>query len=45
LAQEKPKFYDAYLSGKYKTVTAAAIAAGILKNDINLRRAKSAYRR
>jgi hypothetical protein len=45
LAQEKPKFYDAYLSGKYKSITAAAIAAGILKDDTNLRRAKSAYRK
>lgn len=45
LAQDKPKFYDAYLDGKYKTITAAATAAGILKDDVNLRRAKSAYRK
>jgi hypothetical protein len=45
LAQEKPKFYEAYLSGKYKSITAAAIAAGILKDDVNLRRLKSAYRK
>lgn len=44
LAQEKPKFYDAYLRGDYKTITAAATAAGILKDDLNLRRAKSAFR-
>lgn len=44
LAQEHPKHYDRYLKGEYKTVTAAAIAAGILKNDANMRRAKSAYR-
>jgi hypothetical protein len=42
LAQEKPKYYEAYLRGDYKSVTAAAIAAGLLKNDANLRRAKSA---
>lgn len=44
LAQEKPKFYDAYLRGDYKSITAAATAAGILKDDLNLRRAKSAFR-
>lgn len=45
LAQEFPDFYDAYMRGEYKTVTAAAIAAGIIKDDANLRRAKSAYRK
>jgi len=44
LAQDKPKFYDAYLRGEYKTITAAATAAGLLKDDLNLRRAKSAFR-
>jgi hypothetical protein len=44
LAQEKPRFYEGFLIGKYKSITAAAIAAGILKDDTNLRRAKSAYR-
>jgi hypothetical protein len=44
LAQEKPKFYDAYLRGDYKSITAAATAAGLLKDDLNLRRAKSAFR-
>jgi hypothetical protein len=45
LAQETPKFYDAYLNGDYKSITAAATAAGILKDDLNLRRTKSAYRK
>jgi hypothetical protein len=45
LAQEKPKYYDAYLRGDYKSVTAAAIAAGLLTDDANLRRAKSAFRK
>jgi hypothetical protein len=45
LAQDKPKFYDAYLLGEYKSITAAATAAGILKDDVNLRRAKSAFRK
>ena len=27
LAQEKPKYYEAYLRGDYKSVTAAAIAS------------------
>ncbi len=31
LAQEKPKFYDDYLTGKYKSVRAAAEAAGLVK--------------
>lgn len=44
LAQEKPKFYDRYLRGEFKTVTAAATEAGLLKDDVNLRRAKSAFR-
>lgn len=43
LAQEKPEHYDAYLRGHYSSVTAAATAAGILKNDANLRRTKSSY--
>lgn len=45
LAQEKPKFYEAYMRGKYKSVTAAATAAGLIKNDANLRGAKSKYRK
>ena len=46
LAQEKPKFYDRLARGEFKTVTAAASAAGLLgKNDGNLRRAKSAFRK
>jgi hypothetical protein len=44
LAQDKPKFYDAYLRGEYKTISAAATAAGLVKDDLNLRRAKSAFR-
>ena len=45
LAQEKKKFYEAYLSGNYRSVTAAAIAAGLIKGDGNMRRLKSAYRK
>jgi hypothetical protein len=45
LAQEHPKYYEAYLRGDYRSVTAAAIAAGLLKNDVNLRRLKSAWRK
>ena len=45
LAQEKPKYYDAYMQGKYKSVTAAAIAAGLIKNDAHIRRTKSGYRK
>jgi hypothetical protein len=32
LAQEQPKFYENYLLGKYGSVTAAATAAGLLKD-------------
>lgn len=45
LAKERPKFYEAYMRGKYKSVTAAATAAGLIKNDANLRGAKSKYRK
>jgi hypothetical protein len=45
LAQEHPKFYEAYMRGDYKSVTAAAIAAGLLKDNGNMRRAKSAFRK
>lgn len=45
LAQEKPKFYENYLLGEYGSVTAAATAAGLLRNDANLRRVKSAWRK
>lgn len=45
LAQDKPKYYDGYLRGDYRTITAAAMAAGLLKDDLNLRRAKSAFRK
>ena len=44
LFQEKPKFYEAYQRGKYKSVTAAAIAAGLLKDNADMRRAQSAFR-
>ncbi len=44
LSQEKPKIFDAFKNGKYKTITQAATAAGMLKDDGNLRRAKSAFR-
>jgi hypothetical protein len=43
LVQEKPRFYEAFISGKYKTITAAAIAAGLISGTDNLRRGKSAY--
>lgn len=43
LAQQYPKYYEAYMRGEYKSITAAAIAAGILQNNVNLRRCKSAY--
>jgi hypothetical protein len=45
LCQEKLEFYQAWMRGEYKSVTAAAIAAGLLKDDVNLRRAKSACRK
>ena len=47
LAQEKPKFYERLTSGEFKSVTAAATAAGLLdhENRANLRRAKSAFRK
>jgi hypothetical protein len=31
------------MRGDYKSVTAAAIAAGLIKNDVNLRPARSAF--
>ena len=45
LAQEKPKYYEAYLRGDYKSVTAAATDAGLLKDNSNMRRGKSAFRK
>ena len=45
LSQEFPEYYDAYLRGQYKTITEAATAAGLIKDDANLRRAKSAFRK
>lgn len=45
LAQEHPDYYEAYLRGEYNSVTEAAIAAGLIKDDANLRRAKSAFRK
>jgi hypothetical protein len=45
LAQEYPKYYEAFTRGDYKSVTAAAIAAGLIKDDVNLRRAKSGFRK
>jgi hypothetical protein len=38
LAQEHPAFYDAYLRGDYKTVTAEATAAGICVDKMQLLR-------
>jgi hypothetical protein len=45
LAQEKPEFYEGYINGKYRSITAAATAAGLIRSDSNLRRAKSAFRK
>jgi hypothetical protein len=44
LSQDEPKVFADFQKGKYKTITQAAVAAGIRKNDGNLRRAKSAFR-
>jgi hypothetical protein len=33
------------MRGDYKSITAAAIAAGLIKDDGNMRRTKSAYRK
>ncbi|HZZ79736.1 MAG TPA: hypothetical protein VFE62_14550 [Gemmataceae bacterium] len=44
LSQDKPKVFADFQKGKYKSITEAAVAAGIRKNDGNLRRAKSAFR-
>jgi len=41
LAQERPHYYERYLRGEYTSVTAAAIAAGLMKDDAHLRRAKA----
>jgi hypothetical protein len=43
LVQERPKCWEAYRRGEYKSVTAAAAAAGLIKDDADLRRAKSAF--
>jgi hypothetical protein len=45
LVQEKPEFSDRYSRGEYRSITAAAMAAGLIRNDVNLRRAKSAFRK
>jgi hypothetical protein len=45
LAQERPKFYKAFMRGDYKSVTAAAVAAGLIKDDVRLRRVKSDIRK
>ena len=44
LEREAPNHYKAYLRGEHPSPTAAAIAAGILKDNQNLHRAKSAFR-
>jgi hypothetical protein len=44
LSQEKPKIFDAFKNGKYKTITEAATVAGFLKQNGRLRMAKSAFR-
>jgi len=45
LKTQYPKYYEAYMRGEYKSVTAAATAAGLLKDNVNLRRLKSAWRK
>ncbi len=45
MSRDFPAFYNDYLNGKYKTITAAAIAAKLIKDDGNIRRAKSAFRK
>jgi hypothetical protein len=45
LAQDRPKFYEAFMRGDYKSVTAAAVAAGLIKDDVRLRRVKSDIRK
>jgi hypothetical protein len=45
LSKEQPKVFADFQKGKYKTITEAATAAGMRKNDGNLRRAKSAFRK
>ena len=44
LSQEKPKVFEAFRNGKYKTITEAATAGGLLKSNGRLRMAKSAFR-
>jgi len=44
LSKDKPKIFADFQKGKYKTITEAAVAAGIRKNDGRLRMAKSAFR-
>jgi hypothetical protein len=44
MAQEKPSYYDAFKRREYKSVTAAAAAAGLTKNIAHTRRAKSGCR-
>ena len=45
LFEQKPEFYEAYMRGEYASITAAAIAAGLIRNDATVRRAKSSYRK
>lgn len=46
LAQEHPEVWGAYLNGEYQTVTAAAIAAGLITNsNAPLKRLKENWRR
>lgn len=45
LSHDEPQVFADFQKGKYKSITEAAVAAGIRKNDGNLRRAKSAYRK
>jgi len=45
LAQKYPEYYEAYKKGDYGSVTAAATACGMLKDDGNMCRAKSACRK
>jgi len=45
LSKEAPKIYDELLAGKYPSVRAAAVAAGIVKEQSRLARLKSDFLR
>lgn len=45
LQTEKPQVWADYCAGRYDSITAAAIAAGIMTGATNLQRAQSAWRK